>query len=116
MARHRTAFTCCIIFVPLLVACGTSVDASSDWQGTIRDSAGVAVVENRDSPMWGAGDAWKFTRVARIGVADGDPRHQFGGVSGLVALSDGRIVIADALNHNLRFFSPDGEYLLEIGR
>ncbi len=116
MARHRIACTCCTILFPLLVACGTDVDASSEWQGSIRDSAGVTIVENRDAPMWGADDAWGFTKVAQIGVADGDPRYQFGGLSGVVVLSDGRFVLADALYHNVRFFSPEGEYQFEIGR
>lgn len=116
MGRFSTACTCFLLFAPFLTACGSDADASSDWQGTLRDSAGVVLVENRDSPMWVEGETWSFTKVARIGLADGDPRYQFGGLSGLVVLSDGRIVIADMLYHNVRFFSPDGEYLFELGK
>jgi len=88
----------------------------SDWQGTIRDSADVTIVENRDVPLWDAGDEWIFTKLVRIGEMEGDPRYQFGRVTGGVVLSDGRIIIADALSHNLRFFSPQGEHLFTTGR
>ena len=113
--RSTSRFPCYVFFLPLIAACQSSGAAPQGWQGTTRDSAGVTIVENRDSPLWGTGDEWTFTRVTRIGVVDGDPRYQFGGLSGLVVLSDGRIVVADGLSHNLRFFSPDGAYLFEIG-
>ena len=105
-----------ILLAPIVTACGDAADASARWSGTMRDSAGVVIVENEDVPLWREGDAWTFTKVVRIGVRDGDPRYQFGGTSGLVVLSDGRVVVADPMAHNIRFFSPEGEYLLELGR
>jgi hypothetical protein len=101
---------------PLITACGGEADAASRWAGTMRDSAGVTIVENQDVPLWREGDAWTFTKLVRIGVREGDPRYQFGSTTGLVVLSDGRVVVADGMSHNIRFFSPDGEYLHELGR
>ncbi len=91
-------------------------DRAVTWDGTMRDSAGVMIVENRGTPMWGEGDAWRFTKVLRIGVADGDSAYMFGSLTGLVILSDGRIVIGDTQYHNVRFFSPEGVHLSTVGR
>lgn len=109
----------CISLIGLLslfAACANSRDASSRWQGTVRDSAGVEIVENPDIPLWSDGEGWTFTRLVRIGVSDGDPRYQFGSVSGLLLLSDGRVAVADRLAYNIRFFSPDGEFLYSVGK
>ncbi len=100
----------------LATACSGTGDAGPTWSGTMRDSAGVTIVENQDVPLWGEGDGWTFTRLVRVGVREGDDRYQMGGVSGLVVLSDGRIVIADAMARNVRFFTPDGEHLVTVGR
>jgi hypothetical protein len=105
-----------LLFAPALSSCTGDAGAASRWAGTMRDSAGVVIVENQDQPLWHEGDAWTFTKVIRIGVRDGDPRYQFGSTTGLVVLSDGRVVVADAMAHTIRFFSPEGTYLHELGR
>lgn len=98
------------------MGCAQGGDAASRWTGTVRDSAGVALVTNHDTPIWREGEEWQFTRTLKIGVAEGEPEYMIGGLSGLVMLSDGRVVIGDALNHNVRFFSPEGTYLKTVGK
>jgi hypothetical protein len=106
-----------ILLLPLVVAaCSGRTDAAVRWDGTMRDSAGIEVVENYGTPMWRAGDAWTFTQRLRIGVTEGDPNYMFGALTGLVVLSDGRVVTGDAQYHNVRFFSPEGVHLSTLGR
>jgi hypothetical protein len=66
--------------------------------------------------MWREGDAWTFTKRLRIGVVEGDPNYMFGALTGLVVLSDGRVVTGDAQYHNVRFFSPEGVHQSTLGR
>ncbi|NIM49709.1 MAG: hypothetical protein GTN62_05640 [Gemmatimonadales bacterium] len=106
-----------ILLLPLIVAaCSGRTDAAVRFDGTMRDSAGVVLVENHGTPMWREGDVWTFTRRLRIGVADGDSTCMFGRLTGNVTLSDGRVVVGDAQYHNVRFFSPEGVHLSTQGR
>ncbi|MDH3459355.1 MAG: hypothetical protein OER90_21135 [Gemmatimonadota bacterium] len=90
-----------------VIACG---DASSlaVWDGVVRDSAGIEIIENFGTPLWREGEPWTFTEVLRIGVVEGDSLYEFGRITGMAVLSDRRVVVADAMSHNLRFFSVDG--------
>jgi len=91
-------------------------DSTLGWDGTMCDSAGVVLVENHGIPMWREGDAWTFTKRLRIGVAEGDSTYMFGGITGLVILSNGRVVVGDTQYHTVRFFSPEGVHLSTVGR
>jgi len=51
-----------------------------------------------------------------IGVADGGGAEMFGRIGGLLALPDGRIVVADMLANEIRVFAPGGEHLYTFGR
>jgi hypothetical protein len=86
------------------------------WDGAVRDSAGVQIVENLGTPLWNEGEGWEFARQLRIGVAEGDSTQMFGEPSAGAVLADGRVVVADALYHNVRFFSPEGSHLYTVGK
>jgi hypothetical protein len=89
-----------------------------EWQGSITDSAGIQVVVNPSTGIWGPDDAWALTEVLRIGTAEGEPEYQFGQIlpAGSIALaSDGRIVVLDAQGQHLKVFAPDGTYERTIG-
>ncbi|MCK5482552.1 MAG: hypothetical protein KAJ13_02575, partial [Gemmatimonadetes bacterium] len=88
----------------------------AEWDGTVRDSAGVQIVQNFGTPLWTQENRWTVSEVLRIGTVEGEPEYQFGAVWGLTVLSDGTIVVADAMAHNLRFFSPDGVHLRTVGK
>jgi hypothetical protein len=98
------------------LACRGDSGAASAWDGTVRDSAGIEIVENFGAPLWPDGPGWEFTEDLRIGALDGPPEYQFGRISGLQVLSDGRIVVVDAMAHNVRFFSPDGKHIRTVLR
>lgn len=99
-----------------VIGCAEDGTATARWTGTMRDSAGITIVENHDTPVWREGEGWHFTRVLKIGVAEGELAYMIGSLTGLVMLSDGRVVIGDGQNHNVRFFSPDGTYLATVGK
>jgi hypothetical protein len=105
------AITACFV-----AAC--SGDSTSDWQGSITDSAGIQIVRNPDVGTWGPEDAWTLTEVLRVGLAEGEPEYQFGQIlpAGSIALaSDGRIVVLDSQGQHLKVFAPDGTYQRTIG-
>ena len=52
-----------------------------------------------------------------IGALDeARPEYEFGRISGLTLLADGRVAMADALNHEVRIFEQDGTHALSVGR
>ena len=79
------------------------------------DSAGVTVVENApaaDSTLgWTVGP---HPRV-EIGGAVDDARYQLFRVVDAARMSDGRIVVANAGAHELRFYAGDGAYVSSVG-
>ena len=99
----------------LNTACAGSDDALGGWDGVERDSAGITIVENFGTPLWGDEPLWTFHEVLRIGTADGDPDYQFGSISAIGLLSDRRIVVADRLGHHLRYYAADGTYQMTVG-
>jgi len=103
----------CILAV---TACRDVSNAAANWDGAVRDSMGIEIVENYGTPLWREGEGWTFTEVVRIGVIEGAPEYEFGRVTGIAVLSDRRIVVADAMAHQLRFFSPEGVHELTVGR
>ena len=55
---HRHAVTGCVTALTL-VACGGDDGApGTDWSGTVTDSAGIQIVVNSVTPLWGTDGAW----------------------------------------------------------
>jgi hypothetical protein len=103
--------------VTVLVGCGGG--GGGAWQGSLTDSAGIALVSNPAQGMWTPADAWTVNEELRIGTAEGDPDYQFGELipPNCVALtSDGQIVVLDGQGRHLKVFTPDGKYQRTIGR
>lgn len=94
-------------------ACG---QAGEDARITVRDSSGIRIVENPAEPP--SPLPWRFEAEPAVDLGgDGDDtRAQLFRVAGAVRLSDGRIVVADGGSSTLKFFSPDGALLNEVGR
>jgi len=83
---------------------------------TVRDSAGVAIVENV-GPAWQDVDAWAVIEPAEveIGVAEGEDAYQLFDVAGAVRLDDGTIVIADGGTQEIRFYDAAGRHQRSVG-
>lgn len=82
-----------------------------------RDSAGVTIVES-SAPRWQATDAWRVDTtplldLARTGTG---PNHEFYQVVDALRLADGSIVVADGGSHQVRRFSPTGDFQWALGR
>lgn len=98
--------------------CGDSggTRGSGEWAGTMRDSAGIAIVENTVEGIWTEDERWTLVEELRIGTNEGEPEYQFAAISGIAALPDGRIAILDGQAQEFRLFSPEGDHLRTIGR
>jgi hypothetical protein len=105
-----------LLIVAVAAACGG--DRSAQWEGSVTDSAGVAIVQNTATGLWGPDEGWRLTEELRIGTAEGEPEYQFGQIqpaSSIAIASDGRIVVLDAQGRHIKVFGPDGKYLKTIG-
>lgn len=105
------------IFLLLFVtACGGRGDAGAG-AAAVRDSAGIQIVENRGG-RWGDDAGWRLSEepTLQIGVAEGDTLYQLDGVREALRLGDGRIVVANAGSHQLRWYGADGRHAASGGR
>ena len=89
---------------------------------TVRDSAGIEIVENH-APEWPAGEFWTIDTVPEfvLGGTDelGEPAHDSAQliwrVEGLARLVDGRVAVLSAGSKQLMLFEPSGELSVIIG-
>jgi hypothetical protein len=84
---------------------------------TVRDSAGVQIVENT-APEWADSAGWHLSPepLMTIGSVQSAPEYELSGVSGALRLTDGRIEIANNGTHELRYYDVSGKYLSASGR
>lgn len=87
-----------------------------EWQGSVRDSAGVEVVTNTGHGLWGPDEGWTVSQELVVGQAEGEPEYQFGQIAGIDVGSDGRLYVMDQQAQEVRVFSPDGQFLARIGK
>jgi hypothetical protein len=83
---------------------------------TVRDSAGVRIVENT-RPIWTARTAWTLsaTPVLLLG-SRAEPEYTFSRVGPVTRQSDGRIVVAERADLQLRMFDSTGRFLRTVGK
>jgi hypothetical protein len=82
---------------------------------SMRDSAGVQIVDNRGHG--GAATRWvaAATPMLRLGAPDAPAPEQFLRVAGAIRLGNGTVVVAERSQGELRFFAPDGAHVLTTG-
>ena len=80
------------------------------------DSAGVHIVESAE-PAWTDDTAWHLSSlpVTEVGTLSGAEADELFGVEDVDVLSDGRLVITNRGTHELRMYSPEGEFVGSIG-
>ena len=105
-----------VAIVLVATSCTSESQSAVQWDGSVRDSAGIQIVENYGRPLWEPGEEWSLVEDLRIGMREGPPEYQFGRISGYAELSDGRIVVADAMASRVRFYSPEGKHLYSVGK
>jgi len=115
--QHAAAL---FLAVALLVAgCGEArdhPDAPAVDPMIERDSAGVLIIESPSSVLdrragWQVGPAPDLI----LGQGEGDARHQFFRVAGVVGLPGGKIVVADEGSFHFRWFDERGAFLTSVG-
>ena len=97
---------------------GTGCDKTAEGgaaKAAVRDSAGVTIVEN-PAPPAAIQLTVDSTPVFSIGGGSGGPEYDLNEIRGSVRLTDGRIVVADNLAGELRFFDSTGAFLSRGGR
>ena len=112
MTEMTTRLSTAFAFALASTACeGDRVPGSA----AVRDSAGIAIVEN-SAAMW-KGEPWRFADrpTLDIGVVSGDPAYELHEPRTAVRLSDGRIVVADNGSLQLRYYAEDGSHLTDAG-
>jgi len=97
----------------LTAACG---DAGGGPAASVRDSAGVTVVENPAAlarrPLWSVAPE----PLVEIGTIEGEDAYQLSEVGGARRLSDGRILVVNGGTQELRYFDATGAHLATVGR
>lgn len=81
---------------------------------TVRDSAGIRIVENPLLPV-GAECALAEAPDLDIGVVDGPPEQQLFRVADAATLSDGRVAVVNRGSSEVRVFRPDGRFDMALG-
>ncbi|MFW6089204.1 MAG: hypothetical protein ACODAB_05590 [Gemmatimonadota bacterium] len=102
-----------LVALGVLAAC--IGDAPSGSDATVRDSAGVEIVENSADGMWAPDAGWTVEELLTIGEAAGDADYQFGQIAAVDVLSDGRIAVLDQQAQRVQIYGPDGAYERSFG-
>jgi hypothetical protein len=84
---------------------------------TVRDSAGVQIVENGASGAWTPATAWTIADTPSLSLGDDetDSTTIFSLVRSTARLGDGRIVVANYGTRQLRFYDSNGRFLKAVG-
>lgn len=114
---RRASGACAVLTAILLpVAACTEAGTGGAAEAIVRDSAGITIMEhpasNDVTPQWSV----RAAPDLEIGVLEGPEEYQLERVVHAAILSDGRIVIADAGAHALRFYAADGTFQRAAGR
>lgn len=112
----RRSATVLLAFAVVLPACRPG-DASDADRATVRDSAGITIVETV-RPAWSdSASAWTIDPrpTTEIGLVEGDLPYLLDRVEGATRLPDGRIVVANRGTNELRFFDAAGAFLQSAG-
>lgn len=103
--------------VALLLLSGCSGGGASGAGGaSVRDSAGVQIVEN-SGPGWAEGSGWRLEGepLVSIGGSDTDPAYDFGRPL-VVLLPEGRLAVGNGLSLDVRLYDSTGRHLVTSGR
>lgn len=105
----------------ILSLLGLALAASCSDEGgaavaTVRDSAGVAIVESI-SPRWQPGEEWWVDSVPQLALGgDGGPAFEFSNAVDAIRLDDGSVVVFDGASLELRRLGSDGTVQWVSGR
>jgi len=105
-----------LALMPFMAACSDAGADDSAPRASVRDSAGVRIVENPDPAERTGWITMDAEPSVTIGVLEGAPEYQLYEVRGATRLSDGRIAVANAGSKEVRYYGADGAFLNATGR
>ncbi len=117
MRKNLTSIFESCSFLGLLTLLPACTDAGSPASFSVRDSAGVRIVESHQAE-WDPDGGWRLSAepILQIGEREGEESLQFFGVTGGARLSDGKIAILNNGTRTIRVYGPDGSFIREFGR
>jgi hypothetical protein len=90
--------------------------AGSPLNWLSRDSAGVQIVESRSPQSQTPPVRLSATPILTIGENARDSRHAFTRVGFATRLSDGSVVVSDAMQNSVRVFDAAGRFVRQLAR
>jgi hypothetical protein len=113
IARFFVAF----IVVMLSASCDRSSNLADRRGPDITETGNTRIIVNHQ-PSWRDGEEWTVSSdpALTIGVGDGDPEYLFDQVRGITRLSTGEIVVLNAGDGQLRYYTAAGQYIRAVGR
>jgi hypothetical protein len=113
----RATLICAVVTA---AACAPDSSSSARPTPTVRDSAGIQIVENppvteQDLPFWSVDTVPALT----IGQLDGDPAYEFTSIQNVTQLANGMIVVVDGQGEStseFRFYDAAGKHVATHGR
>ena len=111
---NHVLWTATLLSIVAFAACQPDPD-SPTHSVSVRDSAGIRLVEHRALPD--SLENWSIASQpdVSIGARDGTGPDVFGRVADVVETSEGVIVVADGLDMELRAFDSAGVHLWSAG-
>ena len=109
--KHQIVLVLLLCGLASQPGCNNSHEAEQ-MRVAIRDSAGVAIAENRLNALT---PSCALTEQLRIGVATGDPAYELYGVFDSARLSDGSIAVVNQAGE-VRLYSGEGAHRFTFGR
>jgi hypothetical protein len=101
----------CSVLLVVLAACSGGDSSSSS---TVRDSAGIAIVE---TPKANDVEYWQAQQVLAIGPdSSASDAGVFGSIGGVTADAQGHIHVLDQQAQQVRVFGADGKFVRSLGR
>lgn len=94
-------------------ACADSGAVPDGSAHTVRDSAGIEIVES--GAIGSVAPVELRDPLLDLGAVDGPAEYLFSWVGAVALLDDGRLAIADRSNR-IRFYESDGSYFGSFGR
>ena len=110
---HRVLPALLLIFG---AACGGDGQQPQAPSTTVRDSAGIEIVEST-RPLWSDSDGWRVESapVLDLSASGSGPNHEFFRVRGMRRLSDGSLAVANGGSSEVRLYSADGSHIASLG-
>lgn len=107
---------CLLSALSVLAACGDRSGAGTNAGATVRDSAGIQIVEN-STPLWAEGRGWTVvdSPLVDIGGKAGDAAYDLSQVSAVLRLTNGRLVVGVGGAFQIRFYDAAGTHLATSG-